>query len=186
MSADESSKGRPRDRSAGPALMAAARELVLARGYEDVSIRAIVERAGVGRQTLYRRWPGKADLVLDAFLESVDWVRAPDADLGVGAALERYFRDLFVNLREDAPAIRSLIASAQGDAEFLVRFRERFVEPRAVLVAAILERGVEAGELRGDIDVGATVAVLDHLLPELAADEHRQIMGETARQFLRL
>ena len=46
------------------------------------------------------------------------------------------------------------------DAEFLVRFRERFVEPRAVLVAAILERGVEAGELRGDIDVGATVAVL--------------------------
>jgi len=63
-------RGRPRDETARRALLDAAYELVVERGYAAVSMDAIAAKAGSGKQTIYRWWPGKADLVLDA-LE--DW-----------------------------------------------------------------------------------------------------------------
>src|SRR5438552_14098149 len=60
--------GRPRSPEADRALLGATRDLVTRDGYEAVTIEMIAKQAGTGRQTIYRRWPGKAELVLDAFL----------------------------------------------------------------------------------------------------------------------
>ncbi|OAG75469.1 transcriptional regulator TetR [Acetobacter malorum] len=157
MTTSTRSPGRPRDNKVGPSLLAAARQLVLQHGYCGVSIQMIATEAGVGRQTLYRRWPSKAELVLAAFLES-----AGDADvLSDGRAEKRllhFLVNVFRNLQQDGPAIRNLIASAQDDPEFLKSFRASFVEPRAEIVATIFRDGIANGEILEDADVEMAVA----------------------------
>jgi AcrR family transcriptional regulator len=138
--------GRPRKEETTANVLGIVRNLVRERGYEAVSVNLVASEAGVAKQTLYRRWPGKAEIVLDAFLES-----ASKADgliyAGLEATLAKYLRGLFRHLESDGPAIRNLIASAQADADFLQRFRSRFVEPRAAHLRAILQSAVDAGDL---------------------------------------
>jgi len=141
------SRGRPVDEQATPALLAAARRLVIRDGYAAVSTQQIAAEAGVARQTLYRRWPGKADLVLDAFLDSAGRA-APRSDLPLDQALREFLDQLFDHLAQDGPAIRSLIASAQRDPAFLDTFRQRFVLPRAGLV----QQWLQAAQARGEVD----------------------------------
>ncbi|MFM2089402.1 MAG: hypothetical protein RLZZ237_4271 [Pseudomonadota bacterium] len=144
--------GRPRDDAAGPALLSAARRLVSERGYQGVSIQDLLDEAGVGRQTLYRRWPSKAELVLAAFLDSAG--RIPDISEGpVFEILPLFLTHLFANLNEDGPALRSLMASAQEDAKFLASFRELFLQPRARIVKSFLEQAVERQELSNNFDI---------------------------------
>lgn len=144
--------GRPRDDAISPALLDATRRLVSDRGYSAVTIAMVAEEAGVSRQTLYRRWPSKADLVLDAFLASA----AIDEVFEEGPLSEVLFRflsNLFANMKNDGPAIRNLIASAQIDPAFMRSFRERFVEPRAEIMAGIIRKGASRGEVSGALDM---------------------------------
>jgi AcrR family transcriptional regulator len=151
--------GRPRDSSVTPALMQAARELVAKLGYRDVTIQMIAKQAGVGRQTLYRRWPSKADLVLDAFLERASAIGVvPDGP--VATMLEAFLRQLFVGLQEDGLAIRSLIASAQDDDAFRETFHARFVKPRDQIIIDILQRAIARGELPGAADPDMMVEMI--------------------------
>lgn len=152
--------GRPRDDAAGPALLAAARRLVIAHGYEGVSIQMIAAEAQVGRQTLYRRWQGKADLVLEAFLESAQKAELVHEEGTSAATLERFFQQVFDNLRTDGPAIRSLIASAQSDPAFMEIFKERFVHPRAEIARTIIRLGITRGEISDDADIETAVKML--------------------------
>jgi len=163
--------GRPRDDAATAALLRAARSLVSRHGYAAVSIQMIAAEAKVGRQTLYRRWPGKADLVLEAFLASVAAVDDPGSS-PVDEALASYLRNLFENLEQDGPAIRSLIASAQDDPDFLDSFRRTFVLPRAAIAAGILQRAAGRGELAEDADVETALASLH------GAFWYRLLLGE--------
>jgi AcrR family transcriptional regulator len=64
--ADETRLGRPRDPSRDAAILAAALDLLGEVGYERVTVRAIAERAGAGLATIYRRWPTKDALIVDA------------------------------------------------------------------------------------------------------------------------
>jgi AcrR family transcriptional regulator len=163
--------GRPRDDAAGPALLSAARRLVTERGYQRVSVQNLLDEAGVGRQTLYRRWPSKAELVLDAFLDSAG--RIPVVTDGpIGDVLGRFLTHLFTNLLEDGAALRSLMASAQEDPKFLENFRERFLLPRARIVKSLLEQAVERGELAEDFDVD-TASDMIH-----GAFWYRMLLGE--------
>lgn len=149
--------GRPRDDSTAPALLQAARLLVIEHGYRAVSIQEIANAAGVAKQTLYRRWSSKAELVLDAFLESAARVHVP-TDGTLDTVLRQYLLDLFDNLATDGPAIRSLIAAAQEEPDFLAIFRSRFVEPRARVVAGMLEAARRKGEIHRDADVETALA----------------------------
>lgn len=151
--------GRPRDGDAGPALLDAARRLVLERGYDEVSVGMIASEAGVGRQTLYRRWPSKAELVLDAFFQSAS--RMDIVSEGTTQeALQGFLESLFQNLSADGPAIRHLIASAQSDLQFLSVFKERFVRPRAAVAMEILKRGVTSFELSTNADLDVAIDAL--------------------------
>ncbi len=164
--------GRPRDDAVGPALLSAARRLVSERGYKNVSIQNLLDEAGVGRQTLYRRWPSKAELVLDAFLDSAG--RIPAITAGpVFEVLSLFLSHLFVNLNEDGPALRSLMASAQEDAKFLASFRERFLQPRARIVKSFFERAIERQELDKNFDID-TASDMIH-----GAFWYRMLLGRT-------
>src|SRR6266581_6307765 len=58
--------GRPRSERAHEAILEATLDLLLEEGFTRMSIEAVAERAGVGKTTIYRRWPSKSDLVIDA------------------------------------------------------------------------------------------------------------------------
>ncbi|MDP9034428.1 MAG: TetR/AcrR family transcriptional regulator [Myxococcota bacterium] len=165
--------GRPRDEAAGPAILAAARELVAAHGYEGVTTDAIAEAAGVGKQTIYRRWPSKAHLVLDAFVahahSAVDHASHQSLEPAVRSFLVRTFRALEVT----GMAIRSLMAHAQGDAGFREDFRTRFIGPRrAALAHVIVEAAVRDGAKITAADVDAAVIAL------FGALWYRLLLGE--------
>ncbi len=194
MSAPEKSPravGRPRDETVGPLIRRVARELVVARGYEGVTTESIARAAGVSKQTIYRRWRTKADLVLDAFLEHARVMvdeRGARKSAPVEQELAGFLQRTVVALQETGPAIRSLMAWAQQDPEFLRSFKERFIEPRRAAMRGILSRA--AGERRHDGERAVEAAVIalygavwyrllldEPFSPHFGADLARVILG---------
>lgn len=139
-------KAKPRssrDRDARRAILDAALALVLERGYAAVTTAEIAARAGAGKQTIYRWWPGKAALVLDA-LDGAGTLPAAE-----GAPLPAFLAELCRRLQRTAPALRSLMAEAQGDGALRVIVRRRLVEPRrAALATQLAAMGLAAGPAR--------------------------------------
>ena len=86
--------GRPRSQAAHAAILKAALRLVAKHGFRAVSVNEIAAEAGVGKMTLYRHWPNKATVVMDALLELIGAETAfPEAD----SALESLRRQLHYN-----------------------------------------------------------------------------------------
>ncbi|NTJ65928.1 TetR/AcrR family transcriptional regulator [Agrobacterium rhizogenes] len=150
------SAGRPRNEEASDLALAAARRLVHEHGYDSVTMSMIADAAGIGRQSVYRRWSTKADLVMDALISHVVKISVA-AEGDVVSILSSYLSRLFEGLEVDGSAIKSLIAAAQKDPEFERHFNARFVLPRNEALIAILRKGVDAGELSPDANpkVGA-------------------------------
>src|SRR5918992_5737744 len=70
-------RGRRRSERSHRAIVAATQELLVERGYPGVTIEGVAARAGVGKQTIYRWWPSRAALVLEAYLAGQDAVPPP-------------------------------------------------------------------------------------------------------------
>ena len=163
MTTDGAPRGRPRSRQAHQAILAAAGELLLARGLSAVSMDAVAEQAGVSKATIYRWWPTKETLALDALY--TEWATARPAARDTGSlrgdllSLLRPWARLAVS-RPYARVIASLITEAQTDPTFAEEYRDRVVEPRRDQARAILRRAVD----RGEIPAGTKVEVALDLL----------------------
>ena len=163
--------GRPRNEETVVRVLASARALVVARGFPAVTMNMIASDAGVAKQTLYRRWPGKAEIILDAFLASAGHADSPAYD-GLETTLYRFLSGIFTHLAQDGAAIRSLIASAQSDPEFLANLRNRFARPRGDALMHILSQAVTQRDLPEHADI--------HLLCDMihGAFWYRLLLGE--------
>lgn len=140
--------GRPRSEASRQAILEAAVELVTRDGYANVTIEGIAARAGTGKQTIYRWWPSKADVLLEAGADRVEG--PPDRDHGSYEADLRAFLEASYRLanREDLAAIlRALMAEAQLDPAFAERFRDTFLKRRADALAVITDRARRRGDL---------------------------------------
>jgi AcrR family transcriptional regulator len=156
-------RGRPRNEGLRRTILRAAAELLEERGIDGVTIEAIAERAGVGKQTIYRRWSSRAAVLVEAFL-SQDEVTAPLPD---GGSLRRDL-SLFagsVSATASGDSLRrsvaGLVSASHVDPEVARLFRERFVAPARASVRELLERGIDRGEVHPDVDVEV---VIDELL----------------------
>ncbi|GEN12943.1 transcriptional regulator, TetR family [Myxococcus fulvus] len=128
--------GRPRDEGVRRAILVAAQELVLERGYAAVTMGDVAKRAGAGKQTLYRWWPGKGALVLDAFSE---WVsQAPRLRGPRRPSLSSTLVELCRGASEAAPVLRALMAEAQFDEDLHRRLLAQLVRPRGDELRACL------------------------------------------------
>jgi AcrR family transcriptional regulator len=156
-------RGRPRDQDLGPAILAAALSLVQKMGYAAVTTEMIAAKAGVGKQSIYRRWPSKAELVLDAFLdhalEEVD-KRETHAPPYIRESLTTFLTRTFAALKVSGLAMRSLMAAAQEDPIFCRSFRTRFIEPRRRSLQNLIGAAVERRELPPHTDSTAAAIVL--------------------------
>jgi AcrR family transcriptional regulator len=146
-------RGRPRDRDADDRILLAAFEQLVRVGYGGLSIEAVAAEAGVAKTTVYRRYPTKRDLVIAALREETPFDPMP-ADLRAHEALEGFVRQA-IHALIDSGAVRilgSLLVEDQREPGLLDVFRERVLGPRRGLVMAMLQRGIERGEIRPDID----------------------------------
>jgi AcrR family transcriptional regulator len=154
--------GRPRSERATEAILTAARELLEQRGLKQLSVDAIAARAGVSKATIYRWWPNKAAVVMDAFLAGTG-PRMPFPDTGSAREdLRRQLRSvirLFNEPRTRGPFV-ALIAESQHDPQLARALRERFIARRRAAAREVFTRGQARGELRDDLDVDIAIDAL--------------------------
>lgn len=145
--------GRPRSESARTAILTSTLELLEKIGFAELSVEGVAARAGVGKATIYRWWPGKAALVADAFMSSViRETRFPDTG-SVREDLRAQMQRLASIFRGPRGRIlRSLLGGGQSDPELLEAFRNRWLIPRRIEAIGILQRAIDREQLPSDID----------------------------------
>jgi AcrR family transcriptional regulator len=158
-------KGRAphrRDEQARLAVLHAADDLLVERGFGGVTIEGIAARAGVAKQTIYRWWPSKVDILLDTLIEDAGRQLTIE---DTGSAVEctrRYLRRLARFLVRDpaGKVLLALIGEAQHDPEMARAFHERYLAPRREREREMLRRGVDCGELSVELDIDAALDAL--------------------------
>ena len=143
-------RGRTRDEDARDRILEAAFRLVGEEGPARVRIDAIAEAAGVGKQTIYRWWPTKTAVVMEALVTQT-MAETPFPDTGDARAdLRVHLRSVIRVFRSPTGCvIRELVAEAQGDPAVAEEFRARFWQPRRELSTACLRGGIARGRSGG-------------------------------------
>jgi AcrR family transcriptional regulator len=144
------SPGRPRSEASRQAILTAALALATETGYAGLTIEGIAARAGVGKQTIYRWWPSKADVLLEAGAAEAD-LQVPVTDHGSYRGDLRAFLTASYAMGNHNPEyvglLRAMMAEAQLDPEFGARFRAAFLERRREALAVITGRARERGDV---------------------------------------
>ncbi len=161
--ADAPRRGRPRSETARRAILRAASELLLERGLNSISMDAVAERAGTGKATIYRWWPSKELLALDALFS--EWEPSQPATRDTGALAGDLLALMLPWARKLAAKpygrlIAALVTKARGDAQFAEEYRVRFIEPRRGPARVIFARAIDRGEIPADTDIEAAADLL--------------------------
>jgi AcrR family transcriptional regulator len=181
--------GRPRSELCDRAIISAALDALVADGFESMTIEGVAARAGVGKATIYRRWPRKLDLVLDAVrTKAVASVPMP-VSTDIHAALEQLLEDLRrTMIGPDGPVLRAFIAETYHHPELAEGFQRMFVEPRRGVLRRMVEDAMSRGQLppSTDAELVADVgpATLWHRLTVNGAPLTADLPQRIVRQFL--
>jgi AcrR family transcriptional regulator len=158
-------RGRPRSEEAHRAILAAVVELLPEQGLAGLTIEAVAVRAGVGKTTIYRRWKTKNELIVAAIEELRPPEEPPDTgslvgDLSAVVAAQRQ-RLATSSLPRVLPRV---LGEAMENPELHAEIVSRAIEPIRRMLATAIERAIERGELRDDLDVEAMIDIL-HAIP---------------------
>ena len=145
--------GRPRSQQSRAAVLRATSELMREVGLRAMTTEDIAARSGASKATIYKWWPNKYAVAVEAFLSQM---AVESADPDTGSARE----DFRLALRglihfytgENGRAYAHLVGEAQFDPKIGAELRDHLVGSRRELVRAIWDRGVGRGELRADVD----------------------------------
>lgn len=154
-------KGRPRSESTEKAILNSAHVLVTEKGFQDVTIEGIAKHAGVSKATIYKWWPNKAAVVADSFFTTLkEQYPVPDT----GSVIEDLIiqiSNLYTFLASDeGRIIRELIAQGQSDSDVAEAYQSRYFLPRRKVSQAILEQGVQRGEIKAGLNLELCVEMI--------------------------
>jgi AcrR family transcriptional regulator len=159
--AEPTRAGRPRSTEVDRAVMSTALDLVSDGGFRAVTIEAIAAKCGVAKTTIYRRWPNRAAVVMDAFMARVGSSALFAADDPFEEGVRRQMRAMAKAFRgEDGDLVRALLAESQFDPDLARGFRDRWTLPRREMALAHFRAGVEAGAIRRDADLETAIDLL--------------------------
>jgi AcrR family transcriptional regulator len=158
-------RGRPRSAEAEQAILDATLRMLGTHGVAGTTIEGVAADAGVGKTTIYRRWPTKTDLILAALSAVVPRGDPPDTGTMAGdmAALAETQRRRLAGSGLSGIVPR-VLAESMSDPELHKDFVDRVVNPFRDMLRLFIERGIERGELRPDLEVEALVDLL-HSIP---------------------
>lgn len=173
-------RGRPRSPHAHRAILDAALALFVDEGYEAMSIEGVAARAGVGKATIYRRWSSKEALLIEAIGEVVLDIEPPDTGSlheDLIAFLVRMQTTMTSTAAGEAfPRMAAEIATASPLGE---AYLDQVIAPRLACVDAVVERGIERGELPDGADLTIVRAML--IGPIVLWKMNRQLSRADAR-----
>src|SRR5699024_2917622 len=146
------SAGRPRDEQIDAAVIAATLEMLGAEGYAGVSLEGVARRAGTSRPAIYRRWAGRAPLVLAALARHLDVPTPPDTGCTLCDVDESFqvFLGAYTTIRPED--LSALYADCAHDADWRSAYLATIIEPARCAVATTIDRAIARGDLREDID----------------------------------
>jgi AcrR family transcriptional regulator len=158
-------RGRPRSEEADQAILDATLTMLGTHGVAGTTIEGVAAIAGVGKTTIYRRWPTKTGLILAALSAIVPQGDPPDTGTMAGdmAALADTQRRRLAGSGLSGIVPR-VLAESMGDPELHRDFVDRVVGPFRDMLRLFIERGIERGELRPDLEVEPLVDLL-HGIP---------------------
>ena len=168
--------GRPRDPEVDRAVLDAAFEMLTQSGYDGVAIEAVAQAAGVSKNAIYRRWPDKAAMVLDALRQRAPHPEQPPPETDdIRADVTALLTAMAAKVCDvDGQLLTSLAADIGRHPELAEAFRSRVVAPQRQALAARVRRAVDEGQLPPDSDVELLVSVGPALL------HHRLLIDGTA------
>ncbi|MEV1069770.1 TetR/AcrR family transcriptional regulator [Streptomyces sp. NPDC050263] len=186
--------GRPRSAAADTAILAAARQALVELGWSKLTLGDVATRAGVAKTTLYRRWAGKNELVVDAVAELFGELELPDRG-SLAADIEGVVLQFAAILArpEAKSGLMAAVAESTRDDALRERIRASIVEPQKDLVLEGRARAQARGELPPETDAAEAARTVDLIFDVVAgAVVHRTLVSaepadeEWARSFTRL
>jgi AcrR family transcriptional regulator len=180
--------GRPRSERAHEAILEATLDLLVEEGFNRMSIEGVAARAGVGKATIYRRWPSKADLVAEAVAcMKNDQLREVDSG-DVRNDLFQLGRQALKgsHTAEVTDVMVKLMSARARHPELQEAFQRHVIGPRRKIVADVLRRGVDRGEIRPDVDVELAMDVILGLLSyrSMVSARHAGISEPSLRKLI--
>ncbi|MFE3443568.1 TetR/AcrR family transcriptional regulator [Nocardia sp. NPDC059180] len=138
-------------------ILDAALAMAAESGPAKVSIEGIAERAGVGKRTIYRWWPSKGAVVLDALAQRLEGQQFERLEATPGtdfpAALKGLIKDTWIHaLGDSLPVLSWLIGEAQHDPDVALELRNRLIDPARDRVATWIRRAQDEGQVAADVD----------------------------------
>ncbi len=160
--ADETRRGRPRDGRIDRAVLDAIGQLILEGGYRSLSFEGVASRSGVTKNTVYRRYPTKADLAL-AFLDQTHpRLPEPDPNASVDDNVQGMVRQMVEQFDHD-PTLIGVISSLAGEEQSDPQLRSvvnRYSIERVQPMLRAIQLGIEHGELPASTDAGTAAMLL--------------------------
>ncbi|HSZ48333.1 MAG TPA: TetR/AcrR family transcriptional regulator [Streptosporangiaceae bacterium] len=169
--------GRPRSEQADHAIIKAALDLFAECGPAALCIEQVAARAGVGKATIYRRWPGKEDMLLDALPALAVVLPVPQ-----GKSVRADLIALVDAVCKEAgdPRRARLVALLQGEGRNYPRLKAAYldtvVRPRRDAIRSVLRRGVATGELRENTDIDAAMYLLNGAVVASMSGMHADVV----------
>jgi AcrR family transcriptional regulator len=156
-------RGRPRSERSRLAILRAASDLLVERDLSEISMDAFAERAQASKATIYRWWPSKELLVLDALRSR--WESAIPEGIDTGSLSGDLRALIFPWARELGAGsygrvIAAFVVRAQVDPDFAREYRAHFVAVRRAPAHSALERAIQRGEIGPDTDIEAALDLL--------------------------
>ncbi|MBN0047794.1 TetR/AcrR family transcriptional regulator [Streptomyces actuosus] len=171
--------GRPRSAAADTAILAATRAALVELGWSKLTLGDVATRAGVAKTTLYRRWSGKNELVVDAVAELFDELELPDRG-SLAADIEGVVLQFAAILArpEARSGLMAVVAESTRDDALRERIRESIVERQKGLVLAGRARAQSRGELPPETDPAEAARTADLIFDVVAgAVVHRALVS---------
>ncbi|GDY86106.1 transcriptional regulator [Streptomyces avermitilis] len=171
--------GRPRSAAADAAILAATREALVELGWSKLTLGDVATRAGVAKTTLYRRWAGKNELVVDAVAELFDELELPDLG-SLAADIEGVVLQFAAILArpEARSGLMAAVAESTRDDALRERIRASIVDRQKRLVLAGRSRAQARGELPPEEDAQEAARTVDLIFDMVAgAVVHRTLVS---------
>lgn len=150
---ESKNRGRQRSNESEKAILTATLQLLKIKPLRDISIEAIAREAGVGKMTIYKWWPSKAYVALDAFWKTISKILVvPDTGNTERDLVELLRSTMSFYSSSTGRIFGQFLAEAQSDPEFAAIFRERFLKPRREATWKVLDRAMQRGEINRTLD----------------------------------
>ncbi|MEP6482725.1 MAG: TetR/AcrR family transcriptional regulator [Rhodoglobus sp.] len=155
--AEPTKLGRKRDHTRDPEILDAALDVLAETGYDGMTIDMVAARAKAGKATLYRRWPSKNELVIDAVAcmksNDIDYDNLPDTGTLRGDLIAMVKPPSIRDADRKMRVMAAIVSMLAGNPELAETAQQALIEPRARVNRVFFQRAIDRGEIPTDVDL---------------------------------